>query len=105
STTQHYDEGWHNITEVLSCSGTSDTVKVYTDGELNAFQTVNGNSLLNNAPLVIGKKAGDGNSNPDFQLNNLQIYNAAFTANEVANLAGITHIDDTHPKKSNLIGY
>ena len=104
-TKQINDGVWHSFTVVVSRSGTADTVKVYTDGELNAFQTVNGNSLLNNAPLVIGKKAGDGNSNPDFQLNNLQIYNAAFTANEVANLAGITHIDDTHPKKSNLIGY
>ncbi len=104
-TKQINDGVWHSFTVVVSRSGTADTVKVYTDGELNAFQTVNGNSLLNNAPLVIGKKAGDGNSNPDFQLSNLQIYNAAFTANEVANLAGITHIDNTHPKKTHLIGY
>lgn len=104
-TKQINDGLWHSFTVVVSRSGNADTVKVYTDGEYNAFQTVNGNSLLNNAPLVIGKKAGDGSTGPDFQMANLQIFNAAFSEKEVAELSGATLIDDQHPKKSNLIGY
>ena len=96
---------WHSFTVVVSRSGSADSVKVFTDGVLDAFNTVNTNSLLNDAPLVIGKKVGDGSTGPDFQLSNLQIFDAAFSNKEVGDLSGKTLIDDAHPKKSNLIGY
>lgn len=99
------DGEWHSIAVVVSRSGNADSVKMFTDGELNAFNTANQSSLANNAPLVIGKKAGDGNTSPDFLLSNLQIYNTAFSNKEVAELAGITHVDATHPKYTNLLGY
>lgn len=104
-TKQINDGLWHSFTVVVSRSGEADTVKVFTDGVLNASTTVNSNSLLNNAPLIIGKKAGNDNSDADFQLGNLQIYNTAFSEEDVAKFAGVTHIDESHPKKSNLIGY
>ncbi|HLS38792.1 MAG TPA: LamG-like jellyroll fold domain-containing protein [Sphingobacterium bovisgrunnientis] len=104
-TKQINDGLWHSYTVVVSRSGAADSVKVFTDGVLNASTTINTNSLLNNAPLVIGKKAGNDNAGADFQLNNLQIYNTAFTNKEVAELTGITSVENNHPKKSNLIGY
>ncbi|MCA5005816.1 LamG-like jellyroll fold domain-containing protein [Sphingobacterium bovistauri] len=104
-TKQVNDGAWHSFTVVVSRSGATDTVKVFTDGVFNAANTISANSLLNNAPLVIGKKAPDGNTGADFQLNNLQIYNTAFSNKDVAELAGKTTVDSSHPKKSNLIGY
>lgn len=104
-TKQINDMAWHSFTVTVSRSGDADSVKVFTDGVLNAKNTVNANSLNNDAPLVIGKKAGDGNSNPNLMIANLQIYNKAMTEKEVAEFAGQTFIDNTHPKYNNLIGY
>lgn len=104
-TKQINDGAWHSFTVVVSRSGNADSVKVYTDGVLNAKNTVNANSLNNEAPLVIGKKEGDGNNNPDLLIANLQIFNAALTDKEVAEYAGHTLITESHPKYENLIGY
>lgn len=104
-TKQINDMAWHSFTVTVSRSGSVDSVKVFTDGVLNGKNSVNGNSLSNDAPLVIGKKAGDGNTSPNLLIANLQIYNAAMTEKEVADFAGQTMIDNTHPKYNNLIGY
>lgn len=104
-TKQINDGAWHSFTVTVSRSGATDSVKVFTDGVLNAKNAVNTNSLSNDAPLVIGKKVGDGNSNPNLIISNLQIFNTALTEKEVAEYAGNTLITNTHPRYENLIGY
>lgn len=104
-TKQINDGKWHSFTVTVNRSGSADSVKVFTDGVLNAKNPVNTNSLNNDAPLVIGKKVGDGNSNPNMLIANLQIYNKAMTEKEVAEFSGNTFIDNSHPKYNNLIGY
>ncbi len=104
-TKQINDGKWHSFTVTVNRSGSADSVKVFTDGVLNAKNPVNTNSLNNDAPLVIGKKVGDGNSNPNMLIANLQIYNKVMTEKEVAEFSGNTFIDNSHPKYNNLIGY
>jgi len=104
-TKQVNDGKWHSFTVTVSRSGAADSVKVYTDGVLNAKSTVNTSSLSNEAPLVIGRKAGDDNANPNLLIANLQIYNTVLTEKEVADYAGSTVIQPSHPKYTNLIGY
>lgn len=104
-TKQINDGKWHSFTVTVNRSGSDDSVKVYTDGVLNAKNAVNGNSLSNDAPLVIGKKVGDGNNNPNLLIANLQIFNATLTEKEVLELSGNTLITNEHPKYKNLIGY
>lgn len=104
-TKQINDLLWHSVTVSVHRSGNLDSVKLFMDGVLQAKDGANSNSLNNNAPLVIGKKAPDGNAEPDFLFANLQIYNKAMTNAQVAELSGLTEIDDTHPLKDNLIGY
>lgn len=99
------DGNWHSFTVTVSRSGTNDTVKVYTDGVFNAKNSLNGNSLSNSAPLVIGKKAGDGNESPNLIIANLQIFNTALSEAEVAEYGGLGTVDNRHPKFANLIGY
>lgn len=104
--TKRVNDGlWHNCTVVVHRSGSVDSVKLYTDGVFNVGTTAGASSLSNNAPLVIGRKVPDGNTSPDFLLANLQIYNTALTNEEVSKLSGIALIDDSHPKRTNLIGY
>jgi len=96
---------WHSFTVVVNRSGSNKTVRVFMDGDFNASNVVNTNSLDNTAPLAIGRWAGNDNANADLLLCNLQIYNTAFSDEEVKALAGIGLVKDTHPKYGNLIGY
>lgn len=104
-TKQINDGKWHSFTVTVHRSGETDSVKVYTDGVFNAKAGIFNNSLNNDAPLVIGRKVGNDNDGANISLANLQIYNKALTQNEVANLVGITYVDESHPKWENLIGY
>jgi len=104
-TTEINDGNWHSVTVTVSRSGQRDTVKIFTDGVFNTKNPINTSSLNNSAPLVIGKKIGDGNEGPNLLIANLQIYNTALTESEVADLAGIGTVDSSHPKYANLIGY
>lgn len=99
------DGGWHSVSIVVSRSGGADSIKAFTDGVFNQATTANGNNLNNDAALSIGKWDGNDNSSPDFTIANLQVYNTAFSNAEIASLAGIARVDQTHPKYGNLLGY
>src|SRR5690606_20899895 len=86
-------------------SGDADSIKVFTDGVFNSSIVANGNSLDNNAPLAIGKWAGNDNASPDFTIANLQVYNTAFSNAAVADYAGVARVDESHAYYDNLIGY
>jgi len=97
------DGNWHNFTVTVT---RGDSLRVFTDGVANDKQVLsNSNNLDNNAPLVVGKKAGNDNSSPDVLITNIQIYNVALTNNDVKSLYGRTHVDESHPYYNNLIGY
>ncbi|EEI91403.1 LamG-like jellyroll fold domain-containing protein [Sphingobacterium spiritivorum] len=97
------DGNWHAVTVVVN--RTTGSIKAYTDGVFNSTATTNGNNLDNTAPLRIGKIPGSSNNSARFTLSNLQIYNVAFTDEQVKNLSGITQVDPTHDQYANLIGY
>lgn len=105
------DGEWHALTVVIKRSGTQDSVYTYTDGTKNSIsgkvsQNVVANSNFDNtSPLRIGYSPGDGNTGCDLSLCNLQIYNRAFTHDEVKRYGGVTHIDESFPFWSNLQGY
>lgn len=103
STTPARDGNWHAITVVVNRSG--ERVALFVDGILQGSNTPNGNNLDNNSPLAIGRWPGNDNASAQFLLANLQIYNTAFTDQEVEDLAGIAQVDSDHPKHSNLVGY
>src|SRR5690606_7184364 len=67
--------------------------------------TVNTNNLDNTAPLTIGYLGSDGNTSADISICNVQIYNRAFTFDEVKRYGGVTHIDQTSPFWNDLQGY
>ncbi|WP_318271594.1 LamG-like jellyroll fold domain-containing protein [Sphingobacterium cellulitidis] len=94
---------WHNFTVTVT---RGDSLRVFTDGVPNDRQALtNGNNLDNNAPLVVGKKAGNDNSAPDVLISNIQIYNVAIPKENIKAVYGKTLIDDSHPYYENLIGY
>ncbi|AIM35714.1 hypothetical protein KO02_02745 [Sphingobacterium sp. ML3W] len=106
------DGEWHALTTVIKRSGSQDSVYVYTDGtnasvasKVSQSSIKNNNSLDNEIPLEIGFNKGNGNRDPDFSICNLQIYNRAFTFEEVKQYGGVTHIDETFPFWDNLEGY
>lgn len=96
------DGNWHNVTVTVT---RGDSLRMFTNGVFSEAQSVNGNSVDNSAPLVIGKKIGNDNSAPDVLMANLQIYDRAFTREDVAQHAGKTLIERSHPYYENLIGY
>lgn len=104
------DGNWHALTAVIRRSGDKDSVYVYTDGT-NASardasqQSANGNNLDNNTPLTIGYSPGNGNTDCNISICNVQIYNRAFTAEDVKRYGGVTHIDTSFPFWNNLEGY
>lgn len=102
------DGEWHALTTVIRRSGSQDSVFVYTDGTkatVSVSQTAaNSNNLDNNAPLTLGYLAGD-SGEPDISICNIQIYNRAFTFDEVKQYGGVTNIDETSPFWNNLQGY
>ncbi|GEM62627.1 hypothetical protein SF1_06090 [Sphingobacterium faecium NBRC 15299] len=102
------DGEWHALTTVIKRSGSQDSVYVFTDGTkasvTNSQVSANSNNLDNNAPFTIGYLAGD-SGNPDISICNLQIYNRAFTFDEIKQYGGVTHIDEKSPFWNNLQGY
>lgn len=96
---------WHSATIVVSRSGDADSIKAFTDGVYNQGTTANGNSLDNDAVLSIGKWAGNANASPDFTIANLQVYNSAFSNKQVAELGGVTQVDESHAQYDALMGY
>lgn len=103
--TQINDGNWHSMTIVVDRTGDADSVRAFTDGVFNQGATADSDNLDNASPLAMGRWLGNNNADPDVLMANLQVYNTAFTRKEVKDLAGITHVDETHPKYSALIGY
>lgn len=104
------DGKWHALTLVIKRSGTQDSVYAYTDGTKSSIsgkvsQNVIKNSNFDNeSPLTIGYTVGDG-ENLDVSICNVQIYNRAFTFDEVKQHGGVTHIDEKFPFWDNLQAY
>lgn len=104
------DGKWHALTVVIKRSGTQDSVYTYTDGTKSSIsgkvsQNVIKNSNFDNtSPLTIGYTQRDGD-NLDFSMCNIQVYNRAFTFDEVKQYGGVTHIDEKFPFWSNLQAY
>ncbi|MDF2475987.1 MAG: hypothetical protein K0S24_1470 [Sphingobacterium sp.] len=104
------DGNWHALTAVIKRSGDKDSVYVYTDGTNatangSSQQSANGNNLDNNSPLTLGFNPGNGNTDCNISICNVQIYNRAFSAEEIKRYGGVTHIDDSFPFWANLQGY
>lgn len=99
------DGEWHAVTVVVKRTGGSSYLRVFTDGEFNQEQSTNSNNLNNSAPLVLGKKAGNDNSSPNFSLANVQIYGKALTNEEVAAQSVLTEIAEDNPHWNDLLGY
>lgn len=106
------DGNWHALTTVIKRSGNQDSVYLYTDGtnaavsgKVSQVLVKNNNSLNSDVPLQIGFNKGNGNRDLDVSVANLQIYNRAFTFDEVKRYGGVTHIDNTFPFWDNLEGY
>lgn len=99
------DGEWHAVTVVVKRTGGSGYLRVFTDGEFNQEESTNSNNLNNSAPLVLGKKAGNDNSSPNFSLANVQIYGKALTNEEVATQSLLTEISEDNPHWNDLLGY
>lgn len=104
------DGEWHALTVVIKRSGTQDSIYTYTDGTKNSISgkvsqnVVNGSNFDNTSPLTIGYTQRDGD-NLDLSMCNVQIYNRAFTFDEVKQYGGVTNIDEKFPFWDNLQGY
>ncbi|MNI35689.1 hypothetical protein D3C73_897220 [compost metagenome] len=105
------DGEWHALTAVIKRSGSQDSVYVYTDGTnatvsgKSSQVSANGNNLDNTSPLTVGYNPGNGNTDCNISICNVQVYNRAFSAEEVKRYGGVTHIDNTYPFWNNLQGY
>ena len=98
------DGKWHIIT--LTINRAENKAKIYTDGVLSQETTAGTSNLTNNEPLVVGKHPNDGYNSGDFTVCNLQMYNKAMTATEVAQYSGLALVkSDNSPFYGNLIGY
>lgn len=98
------DGNWHVITGVVDRS--NNAVNIYIDGVPGDELGLNSNSTSNNLPLTLGYIPSYGNSSDqDYLLNNFQIYDVAFTEEEVNELSGRVLIDQSHPYFNNLLGY
>jgi len=104
------DGEWHALTVVIKRSGSQDSIYTYTDGTKNAIsgkvsQNVISNSNFDNTnPFTIGYLVGNGET-ADLSICNLQVYNRAFTFQEVQQYGGVTHITEASPFWNNLQGY
>ncbi|MDH5828161.1 LamG-like jellyroll fold domain-containing protein [Sphingobacterium faecium] len=104
------DGNWHALTVVIKKSGSQDSIHMYTDGVKAAISgkvpqnALNSANFDNSIPLTIGYTQRDGD-NLDMSICNVQIYNKAFTHDEVKRYGGITDIDETFPFWDNLEGY
>lgn len=105
------DGEWHALTAVIKRSGSQDSVYVYTDGTnatvsgKSSQVSANGNNLDNSSPLTLGYNPGNGNTDCNISICNVQVYNRAFSAEEVKRYGGVTHIDESYPFWSDLQGY
>lgn len=104
------DGQWHALTVVIKRSGDQDSIYTYTDGTKEAISGKVSQSIINNSntdntsPFTVGYTAGNGD-NLDLSICNLQVYNRAFTFDEVKKYGGVTHIDDKSPFWNNLQAY
>jgi len=98
---------WHALTAVVTMNNGINTVKIYTDGVFNiSTQGTNATSIIdNNMPLKIGRYGTSSYGTSKLLVTNLQIYDTAFSDEDVANYALVTSIDNTNPYYNNLIGY
>lgn len=99
------DGKWHSLTVVIDRAGSLDSIRAFTDGTFNAAMVANGNNPDNQTPIRVGKIENDGNTNADYSIANIQIFNRAFTKEEVKKLAGIVQVDEGHPHFNSLQGY
>jgi len=104
------DGEWHALTVVIKRSGTQDSIYTYTDGTKAAIagkisqNSIKNSNTDNTNPFTIGYTVGDGD-NLDLSMCNVQIYNRAFTFDEVKQYGGVTNIDEKFPFWNNLQGY
>lgn len=98
------DGNWHVLTVVFD--GNNREIRLYQDGIKSASGEMRATNVDNNAPLSIGQIGTDYNSaNSQYVLNNVQIYNRAFSDTDVQSVYCQTNITNTHPFYNNLIGY
>lgn len=104
------DGEWHALTVVIHGSGAQDSIFAYTDGTKNAISgKVSRNrlanaDLTNNVPLTYGYTEKDGDE-LNLSMCNLQVYNRAFSYEEVMKYGGVTNIDESFPFWDNLQAY
>jgi len=105
------DGNWHALTVVIKRSGTQDSVYTYTDGTKNSISgkvsqnAIKNSNFDNDSPLRVGYSPGNGNRDCDLSICNLQVYNRAFTHEEVKRYGGVTQIDESFEFWDNLQGY
>lgn len=100
------DGEWHTITVVFYKEGAARKLKMFTDGVENGIVDITARGSLNSTqPIIIGRKASGDPANPDLQITNLQIYNAALSDEVVESTACNTLITEAHPNFANLVGY
>ncbi|MFD2595514.1 LamG-like jellyroll fold domain-containing protein [Sphingobacterium griseoflavum] len=105
SNVQIKDGKWHAITGVFNRA--TNRLILYVDGVAGNPANVNGNeTAINSHPLIIGTMPSSGNMNAaNYLIANLQIYEYAFSQEDVERYAGLTWIDENHPYYASLIGY
>lgn len=97
------DGEWHVITAVLDRE--DKTVLTYIDGVAGDKGEINNNNPANEFPLTIGWIQSYGADNTDYLICNFQIFEAAFTEDEVKEMTGLSTVDDAHPHYESLLGY
>lgn len=101
---QIIDGEWHVLTVVFD--GTNREIRTYTDGVHIGTGTMNATNLSNDVPLSVGQIGTSyTDSGAEFRMNNVQIYERAFTTEEVQAVFCKTEIDELHPFYDDLIGY
>lgn len=97
------DGKWHKLTVVFD--GKNAKLRTYTDGQFDSEQTLRADNVNNTSPLRLGYLVGNENTSASLLMNNLQIFNVALTAQEIAAYSCKTTIEPSNPKYGNLIGY
>lgn len=96
---------WYAITVVID--RVAGTMKMYSDGVQISTETISATlDLRNNTPLILGRVADTyGSNTADVNICNLQFYNKALSAQEVADNAGTVLLTPSSPLYENLLGY
>jgi hypothetical protein len=102
------DNQWHVISVVIDRD--ADFIDMYIDGRRQEYRRQGIDEyyipqLATSEPLTVGYNTGNGTNIPQVFIKNLQIYNTAFTEQEVAELSCKTEISEGHPHYSELMGY